>query len=77
MPPESVHQIHVQLEQIREKRGITMAELARQVGVTEANLYTLRRGDARAIRFSTLSKLCEVLKCTPGDLLAYAPDLAP
>ncbi|WP_280426448.1 helix-turn-helix domain-containing protein [Nocardia carnea] len=73
MPPESIHHIQVRLEQIRERRGISMAELARRVDITEANLYTLRRGDARAIRFPTLSRLCEVLECTPGELLVYDP----
>ncbi|WP_216916180.1 helix-turn-helix domain-containing protein [Nocardia noduli] len=76
MPPEDSHRIRVRLEEVRGARGISMAELARQVGITEANLYTLKRQDARAIRFSTLAKLCEVLQCTPGDLLVYEPGSA-
>ena len=46
-------------------------ELAERVGITPQNLSVLKTGKARAIRFSTLEKLCEVLECQPGDLFAF------
>lgn len=50
---------------------MTLTELADRVGITIVNLSVLKNGRARAIRFSTLARLCEVLACQPGDLLAY------
>jgi len=50
---------------------MTLAELARQAGITVVNLSILKNGRARAIRYSTLAALCEVLQCQPGDLLRY------
>ncbi|MDQ4092491.1 MAG: helix-turn-helix domain-containing protein [Actinomycetota bacterium] len=47
---------------------MTVAELARRVGVTVVNLSVLKNNRARAIRFSTLTALCEALSCQPGDL---------
>lgn len=49
-------------------------ELAARVGITEANLSILKNGKARAIRFSTLEALCNVLECQPGDLLEFYED---
>ncbi|GAB4590170.1 helix-turn-helix domain-containing protein [Nocardia sp. IFM 10818] len=72
-PTPEEHHIEVDLERLRQRRGITMAELSRRVGISEANLYALRRGDKRGIRFPALSKLCAVLECTPGELLLYRP----
>ena len=46
----------------------------RRVGITQANLSILKTNKARAIRFSTLEKLCEVLECQPGDILEYRSD---
>ena len=48
---------------------MTLAELAERVGVTVVNLSILKNGRARAVRFTTLTALCEVLGCQPGDLL--------
>jgi putative transcriptional regulator len=48
---------------------MTLTQLADRVGLTLANLSVLKNGRARAIRFSTLSALCQVLDCQPGDLL--------
>jgi len=56
------------------KKKISSKELASKIGITEANLSILKRGKARAIRFSTLAKICEVLDCKPGDLLDYEED---
>ena len=53
---------------------MTLTELSDRVGITVVNLSILKNGRARAIRFSTLSALCEVLGCQPGDLLSYRSD---
>ena len=63
--------IHVTLDRMLERRGITLTELSERVGMTLANLSILKTGKARAIRFSTLEALCRELNCQPGDLLAY------
>ena len=52
---------------------MTLTELADQVGLTIVNLSVLKNGHAKAIRFSTLTKLCSALGCQPGDLLSYQP----
>jgi putative transcriptional regulator len=70
MPPHpSDHRIAVHLDRLLEQRGMTLTELADRVGITIVNLSILKNGRARAIRFSTLGALCEVLECQPGDLL--------
>jgi putative transcriptional regulator len=69
VPPE--HRITVQLDELLERRGMTLTELAQRVDVTVVNLSILKNGRARAVRFSTLSALCEALECQPGDLLGY------
>ena len=53
------------------KRKMTLTELSEEVGITIANLSVLKNGKAKAIRFSTLEKICEALDCQPGDILAY------
>lgn len=68
MPPEDEHRIEVHLDRLLEERGMTLTDLANQVGITLANLSILKNGRARAIRFSTLTALCDVLECQPGDL---------
>lgn len=65
------HRIVVRLDRLLEDRGITLTELAGLADVTVVNLSVLKNGRARAIRFSTLTALCEVLDCQPGDLLEY------
>jgi putative transcriptional regulator len=65
------HRIEVRLDRLLEERGMTLAELAEHVDVTVVNLSVLKNGRARAIRFSTLTALCEALDCEPGDLLEY------
>jgi putative transcriptional regulator len=54
-------------------RGMTLTALAERVGVTVVNLSVLKNGRARAIRFSTLTALCEALDCKPGELLTLEP----
>jgi putative transcriptional regulator len=53
---------------------MTLTELAERIDITLANLSILKTGKARAIRFSTLEAICEVLSCQPGDLLEFVPD---
>ena len=71
MPPEDEHRVHVHLERLLGERNITLTDLSHRVGVTLANLSVLKNGHARAIRFSTLTALCEALDCQPGDILEY------
>lgn len=73
MPREEPHEISVHLDDLLAARGLTLARLADQVGITVVNLSVLKNGRAKAIRFSTLSRLCQVLDCQPGDLLRYRP----
>jgi putative transcriptional regulator len=61
----------VRLDELLAERGMTLTELSDRVGITMANLSILKTGKARAIRFSTLDALCEVLACQPGDLLRW------
>ncbi|MFI0960380.1 helix-turn-helix domain-containing protein [Streptomyces sp. NPDC021080] len=67
------HAIEVHLDRLLEERGMTLAELADRVGVTHVNLSILKNGRARAVRFTTLTRLCEVLDCQPGDILSHRP----
>ncbi len=66
--------IIVNLDVMLAKRKMSMTELAEKVGVTMANLSILKNNKAKAVRFSTLEKICEVLDCQPGDILEYRPD---
>lgn len=66
--------IIVNLDVMMAKRKISSNELAEKIEITPANLSVLKTGKAKAVRFSTLEKLCEVLDCQPGDILEYRPD---
>jgi putative transcriptional regulator len=63
--------IRVRLDRLMVERGVSLTELSAAVGITLANLSILKTNKARAVRFSTLSALCEQLQCQPGDLLEY------
>jgi putative transcriptional regulator len=63
--------IEVNLDLMMVKRKISLTDLSEKVGITMANLSILKQGHARAIRFSTLEKICEVLECQPGDILSF------
>lgn len=63
--------IIVNLDVMMAKRKISSGELAKKIDITPANLSILKTGKAKAIRFSTLDRLCEVLDCQPGDILEY------
>lgn len=66
--------IIVNLDVMMAKRKISSNELAEKIEITPANLSVLKTGKAKAVRFSTLEKLCEVLDCQPGDILEYKSD---
>ncbi|MEU1385592.1 MULTISPECIES: helix-turn-helix transcriptional regulator [unclassified Nonomuraea] len=63
--------IRVRLDELLAQRGMTLTELSHKVEITVVNLSILKNGHAKAIRFSTLTRLCEALGCQPGDLLTY------
>lgn len=63
--------IILNLDVMMAKRKISSTELAERIGITRANLSVLKTGKAKAVRFSTLAALCEVLECQPGDILEY------
>ncbi len=63
--------IIVNLDVMMAKRKISSQELAEKIGITQANLSILKTNKGKAIRFSTLEKICEVLDCKPGDILDY------
>ena len=64
----------VNIDVMLARRKMSVTELADRVGITMANLSILKNGKARAIRFSTLEAICQVLSCQPGDLLDFEPD---
>jgi putative transcriptional regulator len=66
--------ILVRLDDLLYERRMTLTELAVKIDITLANLSILKTGKARAIRFSTLEAICEVLDCQPGDLLEFSAD---
>lgn len=65
--------IVVHLDELLAARGMKLTQLADEIGLTLANASILKTGKAKAIRFSTLSAICRVLDCQPGDLLSYDP----
>jgi putative transcriptional regulator len=67
---ETAHRIRCHLDDLLRQRGMTLTELAARAGITVANLAVLKNGRARAVRFSTLTALCDALQCTPADLLS-------
>ncbi|MBR5924102.1 MAG: helix-turn-helix transcriptional regulator [Bacteroidales bacterium] len=66
--------ITVNLDNMLWERHMKLSELSEKIGISMTNLSLLKTGKGRAIRFSTLNKICKVLECTPGDILAYQPD---
>ena len=66
--------IRVRLDEMLERRRMSLTQLAEAVDITLANLSILKTGKARAIRFSTLEAVCAVLECQPGELLSFEPD---
>jgi putative transcriptional regulator len=66
--------IVVNLDVVMAQRKMSLNELSERVGITLSNLSILKTGKAKAIRFSTLEKICEILECQPGDILEYQED---
>ena len=66
--------IVVKLDVMLAKRKMSVTELTERVGITMANVSLLKNGKVKAIRFSTLNKICEVLECQPGDILEYTEE---
>ncbi len=66
--------IKVHIDRILVERQMSVTELSEKVGITMANISVLKNGKAKAVRFSTLERLCKVLDCQPGDLLEYIND---
>ncbi len=66
--------IVINLDVMLAKRKMSSLELARRIGMTQANLSILKTGKARAIRMSTLDAICKELCCQPGDLLEYVEE---
>jgi putative transcriptional regulator len=73
MPPEEEHRVEIHLDRLLAERDLTLTTLADQVGITLANLSILKNGRARAIRFSTLTAICDALECQPADLFTVRP----
>ncbi|EFU82432.1 MULTISPECIES: helix-turn-helix domain-containing protein [Mobiluncus] len=65
--------ITVNLSVLLAQRGMSVQDFAQAVDITAANISILKNGHAKAIRFSTLDKICQVLECQPGDILSYTP----
>ena len=63
--------IIVNLDVMLAKRKMSVTELSERIGLTLANVSILKNGHAKAIKLSTLEKICEVLDCQPGDILEY------
>jgi putative transcriptional regulator len=68
----AAHRVACHLDALLAARGLTLTELAQRAGVTVVNLSVLKNDRARAIRFSTLTAICDALDCQPGDLLSVA-----
>lgn len=66
--------ILVNLDIVMAKRKMSSNELSEKIGITKANLSILKNNKAKAIRFSTLESICEVLECQPADILEYVKD---
>lgn len=66
--------INLDVELAKKKMSVT--ELAAAIDITPANVSVLKNGRAKAVRFSTLDAICQVLECQPGDILVWVPDLA-
>ena len=66
--------IKINLDVVLAKAKMSSGELAERIGITQANLSILKKGKAKAVRFSTLEAICRELNCQPGDILEYEED---
>ena len=70
MPVDEPHRVTCHLDRLLQERGMTLAALADAVGVTVVNLSVLKNNRAKAVRFSTITAICDVLQCQVGDVLS-------
>jgi putative transcriptional regulator len=70
---DGVSRVHCRLDRLLAERGMTLTELSERVGVSVVNLSVLKNDRARAVRFSTLTAICDALECQPGDVLEVLP----
>jgi len=63
--------IIVTLDEVLQRKGMTLTQLSEAINLTLANLSILKTGKAKAVRFSTMEAICEVLDCQPGEILAF------
>jgi putative transcriptional regulator len=70
MPVDEPHRVVCHLDRLLEERGMTLSALADAVGVTVVNLSVLKNNRAKAVRFSTVTAICDVLGCQVGDVLS-------
>ncbi|MCR5668355.1 MAG: helix-turn-helix transcriptional regulator [Lachnospiraceae bacterium] len=66
--------IVINIDVMLAKRKMKVGDLAKQIGITNANLSILKNGKAKAIRIETLNEICKALQCQPGDILEYQDD---
>ncbi|GGM22924.1 helix-turn-helix domain-containing protein [Promicromonospora citrea] len=66
--------IVVEIDVLLAKRKMSVGDFADAIGLSPANVSVLKNGRAKAVRFSTLNAICEVLQCQPGDVLRWVPD---
>jgi len=74
VPVEAPHRVVCHLDDLLEARGMTLTALADAVGVSLVNLSIMKNNRAKAIRYSTLTAICHVLGCQPGELLSVERD---
>lgn len=72
MPVEEPHRVVCRLDELLAERGLTVTALAERIGVTVVNISVLKNQRAKAVRFSTLTAICDALECQPGDLFVVA-----
>ena len=68
--------IKINLDSVLASRNVTIRELSEAIDITPANISILKNNRARAIRFTTLDKMCNYLKCSPGDIIVHEKDQA-
>jgi putative transcriptional regulator len=73
LPAGESHRIVCHLDRLLADRQMTLAALAEAAGITVVNLSVLKNDRAKAVRFSTLTRICDVLDCDPGDIFSLAP----
>lgn len=78
-PVETPHRIQCRLDEVLEARKVTLTQLSQRTGITMANLSILKNNKAKAVRFSSLTAICDALECTPADLftIGYPEDDSP